>query len=130
MKISSYIDNLDEQMAERLRVESRLGRNRFAVVLDRIDGDHIDIDLHFRLVELTATGPLETDDANPREAGDVSLGTGGGIEMFYRPPADPKGPVNIRRLSRLLKSLGMMTDAPGILYRSATDIEEWLRGTD
>ena len=54
-KINAYIDNLDAQMADRLTEAARLGRNRFEVVLDRIDGDHIDQDFHFRLVELTAT---------------------------------------------------------------------------
>jgi hypothetical protein len=62
MRITSVIDNLDEKTAGQLIKAAQLGRTRFEVQLDRVDGDGEDMTFHFRLVELTATqGPAPDD---------------------------------------------------------------------
>lgn len=54
LRVTSIIDNLDEKTADKLRAGER-----YEVVLDYLDGDHRELELHFRLVELTATRKLE-----------------------------------------------------------------------
>ena len=55
-KITATIDNLDEDTASKIMEGG--GGSRFEVVFDWADGDHHELELHFRLVELTATRPL------------------------------------------------------------------------
>jgi hypothetical protein len=46
VKVNATIDNIDPATAGRLK-----DGERYTVVLEWRDGDHIDTDLHFRLVE-------------------------------------------------------------------------------
>ena len=52
-KITGHIDHLTEHEFDQIR-EAGPG-SRFEVMLDRTDGDHHELEAHFRLVELTAT---------------------------------------------------------------------------
>lgn len=123
MRVTPVIDNLDQAMAEKLQDLARLGRNRFEVVLDRIDGDHIELELHFRLTELTATQQLMTTQGvqsvfegipavqpvpHRSELDDyITVGglDGAGPLFGLKPPASGKAPVNIRHLASVIATL-------------------------
>lgn len=133
MKITSVIDNLDEATADRLAELARLGRNRFEVVLDRVDGDHTGLELHFRLTEITATSQMRPR-PEPRVM-HVGSGSGTGPEFaMFEPDRRPADPAKLARVIAELLRQRVITPAmigmplrPGDEAGWNAQVEEWLR---
>jgi hypothetical protein len=98
-KITATIDGLTEADFDRIRQDGPY--TRYEVQFDHADGDHHELELHFRLVSFWPAEPVTSDRITVGGLG----GSGPRMELPI-PPLKLVGPVfNVTRLAELLAQL-------------------------